>query len=33
MGAPAVEYELCNVPPLRLFTWRKEGNPRGLNGA
>jgi phospholipid N-methyltransferase len=33
MGAPAVEYELCNVPPLRLFTWRKEGSPRGLNGA
>jgi phospholipid N-methyltransferase len=23
MGKPAVEYELCNVPPLRLFTWRK----------
>jgi phospholipid N-methyltransferase len=28
MGAPVIEYELCNVPPLRLFTWRK-----GRNGA
>ena len=33
MGAPAVEYELCNVPPLRLFTWRKEGTSRRTNGA
>jgi phospholipid N-methyltransferase len=23
MGAPVVEHELCNVPPVRVFTWRK----------
>lgn len=28
MGAPTIEYEFVNVPPLRLFTWRK-----GRNGA
>ena len=32
MGTPAVEYEFCNVPPLRLFTWRKGGASR-RNGA
>jgi phosphatidylethanolamine/phosphatidyl-N-methylethanolamine N-methyltransferase len=32
MGEPTVEYELCNVPPLRLFTWRKEGRSRSTNG-
>jgi phosphatidylethanolamine/phosphatidyl-N-methylethanolamine N-methyltransferase len=26
MGEPAVEFELRNVPPLRLFTWRKKAN-------
>jgi phospholipid N-methyltransferase len=31
MGEPSVEYELCNVPPLRLFTWRKEGRSRTRN--
>lgn len=25
MGAPEVEHELRNVPPVRVFTWRKEG--------
>lgn len=25
MGAPEVEHELCNVPPLRVFTWHKKG--------
>lgn len=25
MGAPAVEHELRNVPPVRVFTWRKQG--------
>jgi phospholipid N-methyltransferase len=29
MGAPDVEYELVNVPPLRLFIWRKGGNGQG----
>lgn len=24
LGAPEVEHELCNVPPLRVFTWHKE---------
>jgi phospholipid N-methyltransferase len=33
MGAPVIEYELCNVPPLRLFTWRKGRAARGTNGA
>lgn len=32
MGAPEVEYELVNVPPLRLFIWRKEEQPRATNG-
>jgi hypothetical protein len=27
MGAPLVEFEICNVPPLRLFTWRKDPVP------
>ena len=31
MGEPSVEYELYNVPPLRLFTWRKEGRSRTRN--
>lgn len=26
MGKPAVEFELRNVPPLRVFTWRKKTN-------
>ncbi|HLU07466.1 MAG TPA: methyltransferase domain-containing protein [Woeseiaceae bacterium] len=25
MGTPEVEHELRNVPPVRLFTWRKQG--------
>ena len=25
MGTPAVEHELRNVPPVRIFTWRKQG--------
>ncbi len=25
-GAPVVEHELRNVPPLRVFTWRKDVN-------
>ncbi len=33
MGAPEVEYELRNVPPLRVFTWRKEsGSGTAANG-
>jgi phospholipid N-methyltransferase len=28
MGTPEVEHELYNVPPLRVFTWRKEDRPR-----
>jgi phospholipid N-methyltransferase len=32
MGAPAIEYELCNVPPLRLFTWRKAKGRRTNGG-
>ncbi len=28
MGAPEVEYELYNLPPLRVFTWHKECLPR-----
>jgi phospholipid N-methyltransferase len=27
MGTPLVEFEICNVPPLRLFTWRKDPVP------
>jgi phospholipid N-methyltransferase len=27
MGAPEVEYELYNLPPLRVFTWHKEDMP------
>jgi phospholipid N-methyltransferase len=27
MGAPEVQHELCNLPPLRVFTWRKEAGP------
>lgn len=25
MGSPEIEHELRNVPPVRIFTWRKEG--------
>ncbi|HEX7718348.1 MAG TPA: hypothetical protein VF389_00960, partial [Woeseiaceae bacterium] len=32
MGKPAIEFELCNVPPLRLFTWRKDDRPQRSNG-
>lgn len=32
MGKPAIEFELCNVPPLRLFTWRKDDSRRQSNG-
>lgn len=32
MGKPAIEFELCNVPPLRLFTWRKDARPQQSNG-
>lgn len=28
LGMPEVERELYNVPPLRVFTWRKDGRPR-----
>lgn len=28
LGSPAVEHELRNVPPLRVFTWRKGANSR-----
>ncbi len=28
MGAPEVEYELYNLPPLRVFTWHKEDMPK-----
>lgn len=28
LGTPEVEHELYNLPPLRVFTWRKEGPPR-----
>ena len=28
LGTPEVEHELYNLPPLRVFTWRKEGRPR-----
>jgi len=28
MGMPQIEHELYNVPPLRVFTWRKEKRPR-----
>lgn len=27
-GAPEVEHEFCNLPPLRVFTWCKEGRSR-----
>ena len=36
MGPPEVEHELRNVPPLRVFVWRKEGwadEGSVLNGA
>jgi hypothetical protein len=23
LGAPAVEHELYNIPPMRVFTWQK----------
>ena len=26
LGAPAIEHELRNVPPVRVFTWRKSEN-------
>lgn len=32
MGKPAIEFELCNVPPLRLFTWRKDERLQRSNG-
>ena len=32
MGKPAIEFELCNVPPLRLFTWRKDDRAQQSNG-
>ena len=28
MGSPDVQHELRNVPPVRVFTWRKESRPR-----
>ena len=31
MGVPEVEYELYNLPPMRVFRWRKEGLPREQN--
>lgn len=36
MGSPAVEFEFVNVPPIRLFIWRKDSAApaiRRLNGA
>ena len=36
MGAPEVEHELRNVPPVRVFTWRKKDRGQensSLNGA
>lgn len=24
LGEPSVEFEICNVPPLRIFTWQKK---------
>lgn len=36
MGAPEVEIEFVNVPPIRLFIWRKDGLSRDagrVNGA
>lgn len=35
MGSPEVEIEFVNVPPIRLFIWRKNQTPRinHLNGA
>jgi len=29
MGIPEVQYELLNVPPVRVFTWRKSALARG----
>lgn len=26
MGEPKIEHEICNVPPLRVFTWQKRSN-------
>jgi phospholipid N-methyltransferase len=36
MGSPEVEIEFVNVPPIRLFIWRKDGAARAadrINGA
>lgn len=36
MGSPEVEIEFVNVPPIRLFIWRKDGMARAagrINGA
>jgi phosphatidylethanolamine/phosphatidyl-N-methylethanolamine N-methyltransferase len=30
MGAPEVEHELRNVPPVRVFTWRKQTAPAAI---
>jgi len=32
MGKPAVEHEMRNVPPVRVFTWRKEGSALPRDG-
>lgn len=32
MGKPAVEHEVRNVPPVRVFTWRKEAVAPPLDG-
>lgn len=31
-GEPRVELELWNVPPIRVFTWRRPGEPRPAAG-
>lgn len=28
LGTPEVEHELYNLPPVRVFTWRKKGRPQ-----
>jgi phosphatidylethanolamine/phosphatidyl-N-methylethanolamine N-methyltransferase len=32
MGKPAVEHEMRNVPPVRVFTWRKNGGAQPRDG-